>query len=104
MSSAATFLHLYRGIGSSLIARLLNSQPLKVLLSRDMRRSEGHGTLEGVPVNKLDEEPNALGWRRKYRTLWDGVGGSNYDFTQGESRQKGAMELAHKLPPKKPQA
>src|SRR5262249_49365673 len=38
MSSAAMLLHLYRGIGSSQIARLLNSQPLKAILSRDMRR------------------------------------------------------------------
>ena len=29
MSSAAMLLHLYRGIGSSLIARLLNSQPFE---------------------------------------------------------------------------
>jgi hypothetical protein len=40
-------LHLYRGIGSSLIARLLNSQPLKAILSRDMRRSEDTGRPEG---------------------------------------------------------
>jgi hypothetical protein len=52
-------LHLYRGIGSSLIARLLNSPPLKALLSRDMRRSEGHGTLEGSPDDKSDVLPNA---------------------------------------------
>src|SRR5260370_24607804 len=39
------------------------SHTLKALLSPDMRRSGGHGTLEGVPDNKLDGIPNALGWR-----------------------------------------
>src|SRR6516165_10491945 len=59
MSSAAMLLHLYRGIGSSLIARLLSSQPLKCATcvgatARDARR---------LPDNKLDVVPNALGWR-----------------------------------------
>src|SRR5262245_39272853 len=53
MSSAAMLLHLYRGIRSFLIARLLDSQPLKTLLSRDMRRSEGTGRSKGVPDNKV---------------------------------------------------
>src|SRR6266699_6227038 len=63
MSSAATLLHLYRGMGSSLIARPLNSQPLQARVSRDMRRSEGTGRSKGVPDNKLDVVPNALEWR-----------------------------------------
>src|SRR5262249_5390171 len=54
MSSAAMLLHLYRGIGYSLIARLLNSQPLKSILSRDMRRSEDTGRSKGSQDNKLD--------------------------------------------------
>ena len=56
-------LHLYRGIGSSLIARLLNSQPLKALLSRDMRRSEGTGRSKGSQTTSS----------MKCRTLWGGV-------------------------------
>ena len=63
MSSAAMLLHLYRGIGSSLIARLLNSQPLKALLSRDMRRSEGTGRSKGSQTTSS----------MKCRTLWGGV-------------------------------
>src|SRR6516164_139920 len=61
MSSAAMLLHLYRGIGYSLIARLLNSQPVKAILSRDMRRSEDTGRSKGSQDNKLDVVPNA--WR-----------------------------------------
>src|SRR5215831_17939821 len=57
MSSAATLLHLYRGIGYSLIARLLNSQPLKAILSRDMHRSEDTGRSKGSQDNKLDVVP-----------------------------------------------
>src|SRR6266576_6480638 len=39
----------------------------------------GQGTLEGVPDNKLDEVPNALGWR---------LGRSNSAILPGESRGK----------------
>jgi hypothetical protein len=54
-------LHLYRGIGSSLIARLLNSQPFEGNSFARHASERGHGTLEGVPDNKLDVVPNALG-------------------------------------------
>src|SRR5262249_4342582 len=63
MSSAAMLLHLYRGI------RLLPDcsvaeQPTIEGTSFARHASErGHGTVEGVPDNKLDEVPNALRWR-----------------------------------------
>jgi hypothetical protein len=44
-----------------------------------MRRSGGQGTLEGIPVNKLDGIPNALGWR---------LGRSNSATLPRESRDK----------------
>src|SRR6516164_2237624 len=62
MSSAAMLLHLYRGIGSSLIAWLLSSEPLKAFLSRDMRRSEGTGARRSQTISWMS-----------CRTLWDGV-------------------------------
>src|SRR6266478_170367 len=58
------------------------SHTLKALLSPDMRRSGGHGTLEGVPGNKLDGLPSALGWR---------LGRSNSAILPKESRDKNAM-------------
>src|SRR5262249_24824121 len=79
MSSAAMLLHLYRGIRSFLIARLLDSQPLKTLLSRDMRRSEGTGRSKGS---------RTISWM-EYRTLWDGVSVAlNFAILPRESRDK----------------
>ena len=37
------------------------SHTSKALLSADMRRRRGRGTLEGVPINSLHGIPNALG-------------------------------------------
>ena len=39
------------------------SHTLQTLLSTDMASEREQGTLEGVPDNKSDEVPNALGWR-----------------------------------------
>jgi hypothetical protein len=80
MSSAAMLLHLYRGIGSSLIARLLNSPPLKALLSRDMRRSEGMGRSKGPRTTS----------RMYYRTL---LGRANCAILSTASREKMRLEL-----------
>jgi hypothetical protein len=64
---------------------------LKALLAPDMRRSGGQGTLEGVPVNKLDGIPNALGWR---------LGRANSATLSRESRdKKEAMGLKARLRP-----
>jgi hypothetical protein len=73
-------LHLYRGIGSSLIARLLNSPPLKALLSRDMRRSEGMGRSKGPRTTS----------RMYYRTL---LGRANCAILSTASREKMRLEL-----------
>src|SRR5262245_3019774 len=62
MSSAATLLHLYRGMGSSLIARLLNSPPLKALLSRDMCRSEARNARRG-PRHQVGCSTERFEWR-----------------------------------------
>src|SRR5262249_23657226 len=59
------------------------SHTLKVLLSPDIGRSGGTGRSKGVPDNKFNGVPNALGWR---------LGCSKFcASTQRESRQKDAM-------------
>src|SRR5262245_17152651 len=45
-----------------------------------------HGTLEGVPENKLDESPDALGWR---------LGRFNCAILPRESRDKKGQWGAH---------
>src|SRR5262245_13288254 len=58
---------------------LLDSQPLKTLLSRDMRRSEGTGRSKGS---------RTISWM-EYRTLWDSVSiALNFAILPRESRDK----------------